>query len=168
MQQFFAGRSIQLHGEQRQGLVDTNYFKLGFVLDWLGPHRSDLRVRTEVFQSKLASSLVRFRRAYEKKPRGFEVVLPEPTWDGARPANFAWIGLVRRLVLEAKQFQFKSGDALDLCHAVAGASFADFATLDRQWKRRVNSLPTPNGLAKVYYEPELDQLVEDVETALRH
>jgi hypothetical protein len=166
IQQFFAGRSIQLHGEQRQGLVSPDYFRLGFILDWLGPHRADIRRRVDAFDASLASKLVQLRRAYEKNRHGLDWHLPDPKWEPSRPATFAWNGLVRGLVLEAKAFQYKRGDGVDLCHAIAGASFANFATLDKQWKRRVQNLPRPNQLAQVYYEPELDELVKDVEHAV--
>ena len=39
-----------------------------------------------------------------------------------------------------------------------------FVALDKHWKQRVASLPRPNGLAKVYYATELDQLVADLES----
>ena len=166
MNQFFAGRNIQLHGEQRLEPVMPEFFRLGFVLDWLGPQRSDIRQRIATFDAKLREKLSQFRHAYEQNRNGFEQHVPSPRWNATRPATFAWNGLVRRLVLDAKAFQFKQGDGADLCHAVIGAAFANFATLDKQWKRRVLSLPKPNGLASIYYEPELDQLVSDVENAL--
>jgi hypothetical protein len=84
----------------------------------------------------------------------------------SRPATFAWNGLVRRLVLEAKAFRYEKGDSVDLCHAVASVAFANFATLDKQWKRRVQSLPRPNQLAQEYYATELDELVQDVAHAI--
>jgi hypothetical protein len=43
------------------------------------------------------------------------------------------------------------------------ASYSRFATLDKHWKRRIELLPTPNSLASVYYEPELERFVADVE-----
>jgi hypothetical protein len=46
----------------------------------------------------MASKLSEFRRAYERNRHGFEALLPDPIWDRARPANFVWNGLVRRLV----------------------------------------------------------------------
>jgi hypothetical protein len=49
---------------------------------------------------------------------------------------------------------------------VVAAAYAKFATLDRAWKRRVEALPKPNGVARIYYAPELDRLVSDVEEAL--
>ncbi|HXJ96246.1 MAG TPA: hypothetical protein VMT20_25700 [Terriglobia bacterium] len=54
---------------------------------------------------------------------------------------------------------------MDFSHAVVGSAFASIVTLDGQWKRRVEELPKPNGLAKVYYAPELDQMVSDIEAA---
>jgi hypothetical protein len=166
LQQFFASRSIHLHGEQRQGLVGPEYFQLGFVLDWLSSHRADIRRRVDAFEASLGAKLTQLRRAYERNLHAFDENLPDPEWDAARPATFAWNGLLRRLIVEAKAFRYKKGDAVDLCHAVVGVAYANFATLDKQWKRRVASLPQPNNLARVYYEPELDRLVEDVESAI--
>lgn len=167
MNQFFAGRNIQLHGEQRLEPLAPEFFRLGFVLDWLGPQRSDIRRRVAAFDANLREKLSQLRRAYDQNRSGFDQHVPSPHWDASRPATFAWNGLLRRLVLDAKAFQFKKGDGADLCHAVIGAAFANFATLDKQWKHRVHSLPKPNGLASVYYEPELDHLVSDVENALQ-
>jgi hypothetical protein len=93
-------------------------------------------------------------------------MLPPPRYDASRPATFVWEGLVRTLVLEQRAYQFKQGDGSDLCHAVMASAFATFATLDRQWKRRIVSLPKPNRLARIFYAPELDALIEGVEAAV--
>ena len=71
---------------------------------------------------------------------------------------------MRTLIEESKAYQAKKGDGMDFCHAVVGSAFAHFAAFDKQWKRRVESLPQPNGLARIYYEPELDQMVTDIES----
>jgi hypothetical protein len=96
IQQFFAGRSIQIHGEQRQALVSPDYFRLGFILDWLGPHRADIRRRVDAFDVSLASKLVQLRRAYEQNRNGFDLHLPEPKWEpspGQRPSlGTVWSG----------------------------------------------------------------------------
>jgi hypothetical protein len=82
------------------------------------------------------------------------------------PATFAHTGLIRCLVQEAKSYHLKKGDGCDFSHAVMGCAVATFATLDKQWKRRVETLPQPNGLAKIYYRPELNVMVADIEAAL--
>ena len=64
---------------------------------------------------------------------------------------------------EAKSYRLKNGDGRDFCHSVVGAAYGSLAALDKHWKRRVEALPKPNGLAKIYYEPELGQLVNDLE-----
>jgi len=38
--------------------------------------------------------------------------------------------------------------------------------LDKQWKRRVENLPKPNRVPRIYYEPELGAMVDDIEAAL--
>lgn len=60
--------------------------------------------------------------------------------------------------------RIEDNDALDFCHAALAAAYGSLVALDRQWKRRVEDLPKPNGLAKVYYRPELDQLVDMLES----
>lgn len=74
---------------------------------------------------------------------------------------------MRTLIVEAKGHPLKPGDALDFSHAVMASAFASVATLDKHWKRRVEGLPKPNGLARVYYEPELDQMVTDIGSSLK-
>ena len=58
------------------------------------------------------------------------------------------------------------GDGIDFCQAVIGAAFSSVATLDKKWKRRVEMMPKPNKLARIYYSPELDRLVDDIESAV--
>ncbi len=59
------------------------------------------------------------------------------------------------------------GDGIDFCQAVIGSAYASVATLDKNWKRRIEALPKPNGLAPIYYEATLDKLVEDLEADVR-
>jgi hypothetical protein len=164
--QFFASRNIQLHGEQRMEAVEPGFFRLASVLDWLNPHRATIRRKLSELDQVLGDRLLRLRHAYEQDRQRFEQVLPEPRYEDSRPATFAFNGLVRCLAIEAKAYRFKKGDGADLCHSVVGAAFGTFATLDKHWKRRVNILPKPNRLARIYYEPELEQLVTDLETTL--
>jgi hypothetical protein len=166
MNYFFAGRNIQLYGEQRLDLVEPDFFRLGFVLDWLGPQRSQIRQTLSDFDEVLSAKLAQLRAAYDRNRSGFDALLPEPRYDESHPATFVWNGLLRRLVIESKAYRYKKGDGADLCHSIVSSAFATFATLDKQWKRRVTSLPRPNRLARIYYEPELDQLVADLEAAL--
>jgi hypothetical protein len=45
-----------------------------------------------------------------------------------------------------------------------GSAFASVAALDKHWKRRVEGLPKPNGLARIYSKPDLDTMVADIES----
>ena len=50
---------------------------------------------------------------------------------------------------------------MDFCHAVMGAAFGSFALLDKHWKRRLlAAVPDHSKIARLYYAPELDELVE--------
>jgi ActR/RegA family two-component response regulator len=58
-------------------------------------------------------------------------------------------------------------DGIDFGQAVIATAYASIATLDKHWKRRVETiLPKPNKLAHIYYRPELDKMVRDIERFL--
>ncbi|HEY6359421.1 MAG TPA: hypothetical protein VIX35_14365, partial [Vicinamibacterales bacterium] len=59
-----------------------------------------------------------------------------------------------------------AGDFMDFCHAAVGASYGSFVALDKHWKRRVETLPRPHGLARIYGPNELDRLVAEFEVSL--
>lgn len=166
LRHFFAGRHIQLYGEQRLELVQPEFFRLGFVLDWLVPQRADIRQEMSNFDAVLGDRIAKLAHAYRTQRAKFDQLLPEPRFDPARPATFMFDGLIRQLAIEWRSFKFKKGDAADFVHAVMGAAYGSFATLDKHWKRRVEALPAPNGLARIYYAPELDQLVTDLQEAV--
>jgi hypothetical protein len=85
----------------------------------------------------------------------------------SKPATFTYVNLVRTLIVDAKAYRLKEGDGVDFCHAVMASAFARLATLDKHWKRRVENLPKPNTLARIYYQPELDKMVADIESWLK-
>jgi hypothetical protein len=166
LQRFFAGRNIQLHGEQRLDFVPPDFFNLGFFLDWLVPQRDEItRIHTH-FDGVLRDKLSELRRAYDHNKSRFAAVMPRVSYDASAPATFCWNELIRLLVLEGKAYRWKRGDSADFCHALLAASYAQFATLDKSWKRRIECLPKPNSLAAVYYKPELDRFVSDLEAAV--
>jgi hypothetical protein len=166
LQKFFAGRNIQLHGEQRLDFVPPEFFNLDFFLDWLVPQRDEIRKTMANFDTVLREKLRELRRANDHNKARFGSVMPRPIYEATAPATFCWNGLIRLLILEGKAFQWKRGDSADFCHALLAASYAQFATLDKHWKRRIDLLPKPNSLASIYYEPELDRFVADVEAAV--
>jgi hypothetical protein len=79
-------------------------------------------------------------------------------------AFFVYMNMLRILAVQASSL--KKGDGLDFCHAVMACAFASFATLDKRWKHRVASLPTPNRHARIYFPSELDQMAVDIEWAV--
>ena len=107
------------------------------------------------------------RGRYEKNVDSLDMEFPPIPYDRQRPASFALAHLIRNLVSDAKAYQFKKGDGADLCHAVLGAAYGSVATLDKQWKRRVECLPKPNELARIFYKPEVDELVGTLEAPSR-
>ncbi len=145
--------------------LSETFFKLGNWIDWLAPQRSDLdRLRLE-YEEMLRDYVVKLRDKFKKKPALLDVALPAVPFSSSAGANFAFVHLMRNLIVD-RGFQIKQGDAMDLGHAVIASAFANFATLDKQWKRRVEQLPKPNRNPRIYYEPELENMVTDLENAL--
>jgi hypothetical protein len=130
------------------------------------PQRDEIKKTMDHFDAVLRDKLQEFRRAYDHNKQRFDFVMPQPTYEATVPATFCWNGLLRLLILQGKAYHWKRGDSADFCHALLAASYAQLATLDKHWKRRIESLPKPNSLASIYYEPELDQFVADVEAAV--
>ena len=64
-------------------------------------------------------------------------------------------------------YRLKKGDGADFCHVVIASSFASFPALDKHWKRRIERIPKPNELARIYDEPEIDKMILDIESALK-
>jgi hypothetical protein len=141
--------------------LGSDFFRLGAVMDWVT--QSDrLRKQSAEFDDVLRQVRARFEQSPSLLNQRF------PTFDPLRPATFTCRNLSRILILESKSHQVKKGDGLDFCHAAMGSAFASFATLDNNWKRRVEDLPKPNRLAHIYGPSQLDQMVTDIELALKH
>jgi hypothetical protein len=161
---YFQRRAFDLSPEGAKVLdLSESFFRLGTVLDWIHEDRDSTRADAALMDETLRNRIAKTRAEYEKAPSSLDRELPPVSYDSRRPATFALIHLLRGLVIDAKAFQFKEHDALDLCHTVLAAAYASVATLDKQWKRRVEQLPAPNQLARIFYRPEVDQLVTTLE-----
>ena len=139
-------------------LTPAAFFRLGAVVDWVHEHRDQIRADSEAIDDELRALLEKRRADYEKNPASLDEFLPPCEFDERFPATFV-LHLQRMLVKEAKGYRFKRHDGLDLCHAAIAAAYGSVITLDKQWKRRVQTLPAHHQLARTYYRPEIDQLV---------
>jgi hypothetical protein len=138
--------------------LDADFFCLGSVLDWVA--NSDVLPKRSAEFDELLRTVRDRREAYKRNP------FLAQSFDPSKAASFAWFNLTKILIVESKSHQVKKGDGIDFCHAVMGSAFAKFATLDTTWKRRVEALPKPNRLARIYDPSQLDQMVTDIELAL--
>ena len=141
-----------------------SFFRLGAVLGWVQEHRDDIRSQATEIDHKFVSLLKQLRDDYDRNPLALDREAPFIPLDHQRPATFVLNHLLRMLVREAKAFHSKKNDGLDFCHAVLASAYGSMITLDKQWKRRVDNLPRHNHLAKVYYRPQVDELVDLLET----
>jgi hypothetical protein len=166
MRAYFHERAYELspEGTNVLDLSAEVFFRLGAVVDWVQENRDSIeRDKTRIAQA-FRERLAQLRADYENDQASLDRQIPPIPFDERWPATFVCVHLQRLLVEEAKAYRFEDNDSLDFCHSVLATAYGSLITLDRQWKRRVQMLPTPNRLARVYYRPELDHLVSMLES----
>lgn len=154
-------------GRDRLFVCDESVFQLGAIFDWMLPQRESLRRGKRDLDDALITKIMTYAAQFKRDPAAFDASLPASPFKPGYATTFTLTQLTRSLVLDSKAFHLKKGDGTDYCHAIIAASFARAATLDKAWKRRIEALPKPNNLAKIYYRPELDQMVGDLEIAVK-
>ena len=155
--------------KEREGQVvgiSEGFFRLGPMMDWVGRQRDSIREGLVEFDETLIKRIEAHRAKYDADPLWLDTKFPAVPYSASHRATFTYLNLVRTLILELKGYRIKAGDGIDFCQAVVASSYSCAATLDKHWKRRVESLPKPNGLARIYYSQELDQMVDDIELTL--
>jgi hypothetical protein len=143
--------------------LSKDFFLLGPFMDWVA-QSEPWRIASAELDEVVKNEISTYRAEYERNPSLLDQKCPQE-FNPLQPATFTFFNLIRTLLVESNQL--KKGDGLDLCHAVMGGSFARVAALDKHWKRRVESLPKPNGLACIYYAEELDKMVTDIESSVK-
>lgn len=143
--------------------ISPDLFAPDKFIEWLELHKDRIREYRSALDEAFFQKVKEYRSNQKLDGLWIEGSFPEfVSFRRDKPAMFAYENIIRAFVMD-RGTQPKKGDGLDLSHAVLGSAFANFAALDGQWKKRIESLPTPNGLARVYSEPELDQMVSDIE-----
>jgi hypothetical protein len=158
---YFEERSGELFpkGGRVADLPSEGFFQLGGVLNWVHENRDVVRRYGPELDTALRRRLEHLRTEYDRDATSLDRLLPPRPFDQHHPATFVLVHLQRLLVRESRAYQFMRNDGLDFCHAVIAASYGSVITLDRHWKRRVQSLPCADQLAHAYYRPELDEMV---------
>jgi len=163
---FFSNRTCE-HTPGSGKIIDlsADFFRLGVFIDWLVPQRDYFLEQRRQFDATLKDYIYKLRAKHKKNPRWLDQALPQPQFSPSGAATFAYFGLLRGLIRDSGH-QVKDGDAMDFHHAVMAFAFANFAALDKSWKGRIANLPRPNRTPRVYYEPELADMVADIESGL--
>jgi hypothetical protein len=153
---------------RREQVIDISeeLFGLGHVMDWLAPQRDSIARGKKELDRALIERIKDYRAEHDASPDWLNEHFPVLAFNPAFPAMFTYVNLIRILILESRSFAMEPGDGIDFCQAVIGSAFSTFATLDKKWKRRIEMLPKPNRLARIYYSAQLDLLVDDIEAAL--
>jgi hypothetical protein len=146
--------------------VSTEFFRLGPIMDWLAPQRDSIGRGKADLDGKLIKIIKEHRARYDADPQWLDRAFRSLTADRTPRATFVYKNLIRTLILETKSYHLKRNDGIDFCQAVIASAFTSFATLDKPWKRRIESLPKPNKVARIYYSQELDRMVDDINSSL--
>lgn len=154
-------------GSKVVDLSPDSFFKLTSVMKWANEQKEETRTRAGEIDDALIKRVADDYEKHEQDPSYLDMAIPNERYSKERPTRFALLQLLRLLVTESKRFTLKKGDGRDLCHAAIGAAYGSIAALDKHWKRRIEALPAPNGLARVYSARELEQLVDDLEVAAK-
>ena len=147
--------------------LPSDFFRLGLFMEWLAPQRDEIIDAKHQLDLSLRDQIMAHWARYQEIPGWLEANLPELAFMVDRPATYVYGNLLRLLVREAKGRKIMPNDGIDFGQAVIGTAYAFIATLDKHWKRRVEAiLPKPNKLARIYYRPELEKMVRDIERSL--
>lgn len=152
-----SGTVIDLSSEQ--------FFQLGSIIEFSEDSRDHFVEQSAEFDRMLKDYVRQLRAKFKKNPAWLDTALPSVPFHPAHAARFAFVHLMRELITDAG-YQIEKGDAMDMGNAIIASAFSNFATLDKQWKRRVENLPKPNQNPRVYPQPELEDMVTDLENAL--
>lgn len=158
---YFQDRAYELSpgGSRVLDLSADTFFRLSAVVDWAQRPEADVRAERDDLDTAVAEAIRSARAEFDTDPRSLDRRWPPIPFSPAFGTTFVFVHLMRLLVKESKAYVFKPHDGLDLSHAVMAASTAVIATLDKQWKARVSRLPEAHQLAKVFYRPEVEQMV---------
>lgn len=140
-------------------------FKLTSVMTWSNESKLGTRAGAEAIDTAVITMVGQEHEEWKKDPKRLDEIWPPLRYSAQMAGTFALHHLLRLLVTELKQRALKRGDGRDLCHSALGAAYGSIAALDKHWKRRVEALPHPNNLARIYYGPELDEMVNVLEAA---
>jgi len=160
-------RSPEIKMADLPASLPSDFFRLGHFMDWLAPQRNGIIDGKREMGLNLRNDIMAHWAEHRKNPGWLDANLPELPFTVDRPATYVYGNLLRLLVREAKGRVIMPNDGIDFAQAVIGTAYANVATLDKHWKRRVETiLPVPNRLARIYYQPELDKMVRDIERSL--
>lgn len=146
--------------------LSDKFFRLGSVLDWMDPQRESIHQSFQDWDNLMRSKVSAIANRAKQNPVWLNERFPRIPFHPVRRGFFVYQNLLRILADEGGLIQ--KGDGMDFCHAIMASAYASFATLDKRWKHRVESLPKPNQLARIYGPSELNQMVTDMELWLEH
>lgn len=149
--------------------LPSDFFRLGAFMDWLAPQKDEIKRRKAELGLRLRDQIAKHWAEYKKDPSLLDRTFPQLPFNAARRGTFVYVNLLRLLVREAKGWTIMPNDGIDFAQAVVATAYASIATLDKHWKRRVDMIlpePKPALLAAIYYQPQLNVMVRDIENYL--
>jgi hypothetical protein len=160
---FFRDRLTTQPKGAMSDLSSDKFFDLGWFMGRLSTQRNSIIAGKRKLDKVLRERIIEHRKKHDHDPGWIEKAFPNLPFDSRFPITFTYAHLMRIMIAEAKSHQIVKNDGIDFGQAVMAASITKLATLDKHWKRRIEKIPQPNQLARIYCESELDEFVCDFE-----
>lgn len=128
-------------------------------------YRSDLAEHAKVIarsKARMVQAMATARKRMRDDPSHIDRKFPLPERVAVREIHTR---LMRLLLQELPSYQWLANDAFDLLHAIVPLYVAQVIFLDKQWKRRVMTLPNHLLPNRVFYGQEFDAFLDYFESA---
>jgi hypothetical protein len=102
--------------------LSDNFFRLGPILERVGPQRESISRTSAKFDEFLKNKMSVVRDRCKRDLALFDQKFPLISFNAARPACFVYFNLLRAMAVEANSL--KKGDGMDFCHAVIACAFS--------------------------------------------
>lgn len=152
------------------GLLETYYpfvhesvYSLGELLSLTGKYRERVEAARNKIKDAVQSLVNLVKSTYSKDPNWLDKEFPSIPLNPQKPTRYVLNHLMRALASESG-FTFTANDGMDLVHTVVPVAYADFVLLDKSWTRRVRSLPMVGRNVYAFYEAEIDQFLDGLDS----
>jgi hypothetical protein len=121
-------------------------------------HKNELQIARDAMAQQVADWAKRYDAMPAEAKQAFVPIV------GAGPTLQIATTVFRAVLDEAKGYKWMPNDAYDFTHAIVPLAYADAVFLDKQWKRRMERLTLPEGVARIFYGAETCEFLDWLES----